>query len=138
MRDKHRKSGLGIWPRLFRILAVVALSFFSVTSYSAEPSLSTRAEVNALLEHLGASECRFYRNDAWHTGAAARDHLKKKYDYLAKKGLIAMPEDFIAHAATKSSVSGEPYMVQCPGHDPELSAAWLTQQLERLRKAQDQ
>jgi hypothetical protein len=138
MRAKHHKSGLGMKPRPLFTLAVVALSFFSGTSYSAGLSPSTRAEVNALLENLGASECRFFRNDTWYTGAAARDHLKKKYDYLAKKGLIAMPEDFIARAATKSSITGEPYKVQCPGYDPELSADWLTQELERLRKAQGQ
>lgn len=138
MRAKHLESRLGMRPLLFRTLAVVALSFFSGTSYSAELSPSTRQEVNALLENLGASECRFFRNDTWHTGAAARDHLKKKYDYLVKKGLVAKTEDFIAHAATKSSVTGETYKVQCPGHDAELSGSWLMYELERIRKTQTQ
>jgi hypothetical protein len=138
MRAKHKKSELGVRRRLFRTLAAVILTFVWGASYSAELSPSTREEVNALLENLGTSECLFYRNDTWHTGAAARDHLKRKYDYLVKKGLIAKTEDFIAHAATKSSVTGEAYKVQCPGHDAELSGTWLMYELEHIRKTQTQ
>ena len=123
-------------PLLLRFLAIVALSCFPGTSSSAELSPSTQAEVKALLENLRTSECRFYRNRTWHDGAAAHDHLRRKFNYLVKKGLIAKTEDFIAHAATKRSITGEPYQVQCPGRDPELSGAWLIHELEHLRKAQ--
>lgn len=138
MRAKLLEFRLGMRRRLFRTLAAVTLTFVWGASYSAELSPSTREEVNALLENLGASECRFYRNEAWYNGAAARDHLKRKYNYLVKKGLIAKTEDFIAHAATKSSVTGEAYKVQCPGHEAELSGIWLMDELARIRKPQTQ
>jgi len=123
-------------PLLLRLLTIVVLSYLPGTSYSAELSPSTQAEIKALLENLRTSECRFSRNRSWHSGAAAHDHLKRKFNYLVKKGLIAKTEDFITHAATRSSITGEPYQVQCPGRDPELSGAWLIHQLEHLRKTQ--
>jgi hypothetical protein len=134
MRASRNKFEGGMRPLLLRFLAIVALSYFPGTSYSTELLPSTQAEVKALLENLRTSECRFYRNRTWHDGAAAHDHLRRKFNYLVKRGLIARTEDFIAHAATRSSITGEPYQVQCPGRDPELSATWLVHELEHLRK----
>ena len=78
-----------------------------------------RQEVGALLEHSPAD---------------ARKHLQKKLDYLDDKGLVDSPEDFIARAATESSMSGEPYQVNCQGR-LQRSADWLNGELSRLRQA---
>ena len=59
------------------------------------------------------------------TPAAARAHLRYKYDALLKHDQIGTAEDFIDKAATKSSLSGLAYKVRCPG-GPELSSGqWL-------------
>jgi hypothetical protein len=106
----------------------------STLTYGAELSPLAKAEIDSLLDRLGTSQCQFYRNGSWYSASEARDHLKTKYDYLQKKGLIATSQDYIVAAGTKSSISGEPYKVQCLDHDPEPSAAWLGNQLQRLRE----
>ena len=98
-------------------------------------SASTQHEIDQLLERLERSGCRFQRNGEWHDAAEARAHLQRKFDYLIKRGRVGTTEDFIAGAATRSSLSGRAYAVQC-GAEPELpSAEWLGQELDRIRKA---
>lgn len=101
-----------------------------------DPSPTARAEVAHLLNYLEHSGCRFYRNGAWYGAADARAHLEKKYDYVLRKGLVANAEDFITKAASGSSMSGEPYRVQCEGGKPTLSAPWLNDELLRYRRKQ--
>lgn len=95
---------------------------------------SVEAEVNHLFAYLEKSGCRFERNGKWHTSQEAADHLRKKHAHLKKRGQIASAEDFIAKAATGSSMSGRPYRVQCGDGEPEASAKWLGEELERFRK----
>lgn len=93
-----------------------------------------RKEVDALLAFVESSGCQFVRNGSEHSPADARKHLQKKLDYLDDKGLVDSPEDFIARAATESSMSGEPYQVNCQGQ-LQPSAGWLNHELDRLRQA---
>jgi type III restriction enzyme len=44
------------------------------------------------------------------------------------------PEDFIAKAGTRSSLSGRPYKVQCPHQAEEPSALWLGNELIQIRE----
>ena len=62
---------------------------------------------------------------AAYDSAKAADHLRGKYDYLLKKGWVLTSEDFIARAASESSMSHKPYQVRCAGKEAEPSAAWL-------------
>jgi len=95
-----------------------------------------RAEVRALLDNLATSGCRFHRNGSWHSGPDARDHLLQKLEYVEKYASATSAEQFIDLAASKSSISGTPYLVQCATADPMPSAAWLMQALRSLRAAQ--
>jgi hypothetical protein len=101
---------------------------------AAEPSAAARAEIGHLLGYLAASGCRFYRNGSWYDSAEARDHLRKKYDHLAASGMIGTAEEFIARAASESSVSGQPYQVRCGSAAPVTSARWLEAELVRHRQ----
>ena len=96
-------------------------------------SSSAASEIARLLNILGASPCQFYRNGSWYSAAEAQAHLQKKYDYLAGKGQVTTAEEFIARAATSSSVSSVPYRVRCPNQATVPSAEWLGNQLARLR-----
>ena len=49
--------------------------------------------------------------------------------------LLHPAEDFIARAATESSMSHKPYQVRCAGKDAEPSAIWLTTELQRYRSS---
>ncbi|MEZ0272494.1 MAG: DUF5329 domain-containing protein [Methylophilaceae bacterium] len=113
------------------VLAILA----AVSAYAQAKSLSepARVEIQQLLSALGNSQCEFYRNGTWHSSVKAKQHIASKLEYLERRELVSSTEDFIALAATKSSKSGEPYQVQCPGKSPEPSATWLERRLKSLR-----
>ena len=94
-----------------------------------------RAEVNALLARLAASNCEFNRNGSWYSGAEARAHLLKKLEALEDKGLVKTAEQFIERGASTSSVSGKPYSVRCAGKAPVASSQWLKAELQQVRAA---
>ncbi|ALJ28139.1 MULTISPECIES: DUF5329 domain-containing protein [Stenotrophomonas] len=99
----------------------------------AAPGAAARAEIGGLMQALEDSGCRFQRNGSWHDAAEARSHLQRKYDYLLKRGLADSAEQFIERAASRSSISGKPYRVACPGRAEQDAAPWFRQQLLRLR-----
>jgi hypothetical protein len=51
-----------------------------------------------------------------------------------KKGQINSTEDFIKWSASKSEMSGKPYLVKCGDGSPPLLAQWLSDELERYRR----
>ncbi len=103
----------------------------ALSGLAAQPA--AQAEIGRLIDALGGSDCRFERNGKWYGGADAKAHLQRKYDWLRKRDLAVTPEQFIARAASSSSVSGRPYHVQCPGGAAWTSADWFKEQLQRLR-----
>ena len=118
---------------------LVPLAFIFGFGGSAPPAAdlpaATQLEIDALLTRLGLSDCRFYRNGQWYDGEAAQAHLRMKYEYLLKKGWVHSTEEFIERAGTQSSLSSEPYQVQCANHPPVKSAEWLTDQVRQRRMA---
>ena len=101
----------------------------------AAPAPAARQEIAHLIGYLTASGCSFQRNGSWHDAAEAAKHLQRKYDYLLKRDLVASREDFIARAASESSLSGKPYQVRCGANAPVASAAWLKAELAKYRAA---
>jgi len=98
-----------------------------------QPSALAVDEVNYLLTTLEASGCKFYRNGSWYEPQIAAAHLRYKYARLLAHDRISTAEDFIALAATTSSMSGEPYAVRC-GQSPSISSSsWLYGLLRRSR-----
>lgn len=91
------------------------------------------AEIRALIAALGDSGCRFQRNGRWHDAGAARDHLQRKYDHARRRGLDGTAEDFIERAGSRSSITGRPYKVSCPGQPERPAGEWLRERLARLR-----
>lgn len=117
-------------------VAVLLLSLaLAGAAVAAEPAPATQAEMNHLLTYLGNSGCDFQRNGAWYDSREARAHLQRKQKYLLDRGMIATTEDFIAKAATQSSMSGKDYQVRCRPSAPVPSKAWLTAELARYREA---
>jgi hypothetical protein len=117
------------------ILFALLLSAFCTISYAAEVSSTSEREIAALLEALGTSECRFYRNGSWYSASDAQTHLTRKYEYLRHKKLLENSEDFILKGGTKSSRSGEPYQVQCGNEQSVPSSEWLDAVLHRSRSS---
>ncbi|MES3025433.1 MAG: DUF5329 family protein [Pseudomonadota bacterium] len=101
--------------------------------FAAAPAPEAKQEIAHLLNYLKDSGCEFNRNGAWHGSQDAMDHLKKKYEYLLKKGLVVSAEDFIQRAAAESSMSGKPYLVKCGANSPLQSGPWFRAELAKHR-----
>ncbi|MDL2336894.1 MAG: DUF5329 domain-containing protein [Pseudomonadota bacterium] len=118
--------------RCFVGLTLTAGLQWTTAGYAAPPK-TVQAEVDALLASIETSGCAFYRNGTLHDSKDAAAHLRDKYDYFAARGLIVTTEDFIERAATKSSLSGQPYEVTCGDGAAVSSKQWLRDKLAQLR-----
>lgn len=116
-----------------RCAAMAAVMWGAATAGAAPLPAAAKAEVTALLGRLQASSCEFNRNGDWHAAAEARAHLERKLAYLEDKNLVKTAEEFIERGASKSSMSGKPYLVRCAGAAPVESKVWLTRELTALR-----
>ena len=115
----------------YTLAMLLAATLHSAALAAPEPRV--QAEIAHLLDYVATPGCQFNRNGSWHDGAEARRHLRKKYDYLVKRDLVANAESFIQHAATASSMSGKDYLVRCGGGKAVASAAYLKEALARFR-----
>lgn len=113
-------------------LAVLALSM-TMSARAGESPPVVRAEIASLLGRLETSDCRFNRNGSWYSGQKAKAHMLAKLHYLEARTTLTSTEQFIDLAATKSSISGKPYLVQCGDTPAQTSEVWLTTQLKLLR-----
>jgi len=115
-------------------LLCVTLLTAGASSWAAAPSKAARAEIQQLLAFVANSGCQFNRNGTWYPAPEASAHLADKERYLAERGQITSAEDFIAKAATKSSMTGKPYTVRCGSEPVIASDEWLTAELRRFRQ----
>ena len=116
-----------------KFIAAIFLFFASGIAFAQSPSPATSREINQLFVALENSKCEFNRNGSWYDAQKATGHLRRKYDYLLKKGLVTSAESFIDLAAAKSSMSGKPYLVRCDNMRPVPSKSWFAGKLKELR-----
>lgn len=116
-------------------LALSTLATTASPAFAADLPATSRAEIDTLLNRLGASGCQFNRNGSWYSSTDARAHLAKKLNYLVEKKKLDGTEQFIKLAASSSSMSGKPYQVRCGAAPAVASEAWLTEQLRTIRAA---
>ncbi len=119
--------------RTIRYLLLIGLI---TTSFLLPPRASSKSDslektVDHLLQYVKESGCTFIRNNKEHDSRFAAEHIRKKYDYFKNK--ISTPEEFIKLCATKSLVSGKPYVVRCGENNKMSSADWLRAELHRYR-----
>lgn len=124
-----------IMKRIFPAILLLALPGLAL---AAAPAPVTQQEIGHLFGYLKTSGCEFNRNGSWHTGEEAVAHLNKKYDYLARRGLVTTAEDFIERAASQSSMSGKPYLVKCGASPQAHSGAWFRAELAKYRNGKAQ
>ena len=112
------------------ILAIVILlpSLLFPTGAAA----GTEEEIAHLMQTIEESDCVFSRNGKEHTGVEALEHIRTKYDYVKRR--VKKAEDFIEYAATKSSMTGRPYLVRC-GEEEMATGEWLKAELAAFRKS---
>lgn len=114
-----------------RILLATPIIFALLLQAALADDTNTQLEISALLEAVAASGCAFTRNGSEHDSEEAADHLRLK----ARRGksYYDSPDQFIDRLATKSSWSGKPYSVQCPGEPSQDSRDWLHGLLDNSR-----
>jgi hypothetical protein len=112
----------------FRYLAFIAALLSTVSL--ADDSF---AEIDYLLRSIGVSSCTFIRNGERHAATEAESHLRMKYQRGQRYATNA--ELFIERLASRSSLTREPYWVECPDTDPVMTSTWLTRRLDELRGA---
>ena len=116
--------------KFFRLgfLILIASIVFASPAKSAE---SLDQTISYLIEYIAGAKATFIRNGTPHTPAEAAAHIKAKYAHF--KTEIKTPEDFIRLSASKSLLSGKPYLVRLPdGREMHLDG-WLTDALKRRR-----
>jgi len=116
------------------LLSLLAYTFVTVGA-AAPLSPNAWAEIDSLMSRLESSACEFNRNGAWHTATEAKSHLLRKLKYLEDKGAVQSTEQFIELAASRSSMTGQPYLVKCGNGAPVQSGTWLLSQLQDMRTA---
>ena len=117
-------------------LAIVFLSYWQPAQ--AAPPANAVAEINYLLDFVGRSGCKFFRNGSWYDSQRAQSHLRVKYNYLAAHDRIKTADDFIEQGATRSSMSGEEYQIQCEAGPVVPSNRWLRTALIDYRSSSRQ
>jgi hypothetical protein len=115
--------------RFTRFISLLLLALFILAGPALAHSVSE--EIDHLLGFVTTSPCAFIRNDVEYDGKAAVAHIKDKYDYY--KSDIHSAEDFIRLAASKSALSGRPYLVRCNAITMP-AADWLNRELAVFRK----
>lgn len=116
---------------LFKTFLILVISTAFATRLPAAESLEQT--INYLLDYIANSHATFIRNGASHTPAEAVEHIKAKYEHL--KGEIKTPEDFIRLSASKSLLSGKPYLVRTADGKEMRLDEWLIEALKAHRTA---
>ena len=92
----------------------------------------TKAEIDELITYVQTSGFRFIRNGLEYSGAEAAQHLRDK---LAKAGdRVKTTEDFITGIASKSFLSGKPYLVKFADGHTQPTGEWLRAHLAEARE----
>src|SRR5688572_7028870 len=97
-----------------------------------ESALSEKENIEALIAHVAALDAVFIRNGEEYPPAEAADHMRRKLDYAGSR--IATAAQFIEHIASKSSMSGEPYLIRFKDGREVESGTYLSGVLRDLDK----
>ena len=112
-----------------RLLA--AFIFLSISTGQIFATDSLDESIKFLLDYVAKSDATFIRNGQAHTPQEAVNHIKAKYEHF--KSEIKTPEDFIRLAASKSLLTGQPYLVRTPDGKEMRLDEWLTAALKQRR-----
>jgi hypothetical protein len=118
------------WPALL----LLTVSLTGLAPAWADVLEIQQAEVQHLLAFIRESGCQMERNGKLHSPEKAQSHLTRKYNFY--RNSITQTEDFIKKAASYSVLSGRSYLTRCFGREPQPTAEWLKQELERFRGEQ--
>ena len=108
------------------IALAVSLLLVSGPGRSA-PTDSVDQTIQYLIGHVSGSGLTFIRNTSEYTPGQAAEHMNMKYQHFRDD--IETPGDFIKLCATKSLLSGQPYLVVDGQGKALRTSDWLRAEL---------
>lgn len=112
-------------------LSALFLLLLAPISHGGETVLVDKT-IQHLIAYVAHSDLAFVRNARQYTGKEASEHIRRKYAHFREE--IRMPEDFIELCASRSLVSGKPYLVINQKGETIGTKEWLTAELELYKK----
>lgn len=116
-----------LYTKLLLQVPIIAIALMPAVSLAE----TMNDEINYLINSVGRSGCAFVRNGETYSGKEARQHLRSKRKLNAH--LIRSAEDFIEKIASRSSMSGKPYLISCCGREYQTANEWFTVMLAEYR-----
>jgi hypothetical protein len=118
--------------RCIRIAALALLATMAPLA-AATPSEQEHKLIMALIARVqGMTTMKFLRNDEAHNAAEAAEHMQAKYKHFNKE--IVTAEDFIERCASRSEVTGKPYMIKLADGKAREARDFLMQELHAMRQ----
>ncbi len=119
--------------RLDRRRCVALVLAGGCSGVRAEPAPAEMARINRLIDAVAQrADLKFIRNGKEYTAAQAGDFLRGKLKWRIEK--VNTVQDFIVDVGTRSTTSGEAYLVRLGDGRTLPSAQFLMQELRRLEK----
>jgi hypothetical protein len=117
-------------PFIATAVVVLAIAGASRAAEEKKP-LSESQKIDALIAAVDQlKDARFVRNGTEYDCKAAADHMRRKRKAAGDR--VKTARDFIAHVASKSSRSGEPYRIKFKDGKETTSGEFLTKELEKV------
>lgn len=105
----------------------------ALTTMAAPARVNAEAEIVELIQAVALSGCEFERNGKRYDSVEAADHLQLKYSRGKRYARTA--EQFIDRLASKSSITGKPYLIICAKSGEHRARDWLEDALNAQRKS---
>ena len=96
-------------PLLFSIFAAVLSVLAAPAIAEATQTDEPDTTIEYLISQVSGSGLTFIRNGNRYSATEAAEHMHRKYEHF--KDEVRTPEDFIARCATRSLLSGKPYLI---------------------------
>jgi len=120
------------WFRFAALVSLLPLMALARLAH-ATPSAEEHKLITALIDRVQKmSTMKFMRNGDEHSSIDAAEHMEAKYKYF--KDEIVTADDFIDRCASRSEVTGKPYMVKLANGKTHDANAFLKQELRALRR----
>jgi len=93
--------------------------------------LTESEKIDRLIDYVATLDgATFVRNGREHTPAEAAEHMRTKRKAAGDR--VKTADDFIAAVASRSSLSGEPYVVRTKDGEETTAQQLLTEELDRM------
>jgi hypothetical protein len=119
-----------------KLILLTAILLASGLSLAEEKKLTEDQKIESLIKHVEElKDVKFIRNGTAHDPSEAAQLMKYKWDN--NKDDVKTAKDFIRVCATKSTTSGQAYLIKFKDGKEVKSADYLTAELEKLEKPTD-